>query len=1101
MDSWSLASLRRFFPIARKNFSIVFLFSSLLAACGGGGSASEDSPALTGYFVDAPVGGLRFLTSSGESGTTAQDGGFLYRSGDSVTFSLGGIEIGTLVGDKFVTPNDIIGLTGNAVINVVRFLLTLDADRNPDNGIEISEDVATSAASLVISTLNFEESTFESSGLLDFAEDANGDDRNIVSPEVAEDHLLESEEDLADGSFDGPADADKDGIRDENDNCPSIANANQLDTDNDGLGDVCDSQDDTDSDSDSIRDEVDNCPSHPNTNQADSDSDGLGDACDSQNDTDSDGDGIADAVDNCPSVSNPSQTDSDSDDIGDACESLSGDQDSDSDGINDSEDNCLNVQNPDQADADADGAGDACDSDYIADADSDGIPDSSDNCQTIPNEDQSDVDGDGTGDACDSQDGRDTDGDGVINGLDNCPSAFNPDQSDVDGDLIGDECDLQDDTDSDNDGVRDEVDNCKDLANPDQKNIDGDELGDACDPDSPEKLDTDGDGIFDVDDNCPAVSNSQQLDEDGDGHGDACDAPDFVEQTVLFSEDEASKIDFGHAVEMGAGFAFVGAPEADVDVDGENIKGGAVYVYRKDEQQGWSFLQKLYLSDAARDDKFGSSISSNGKFLAVGAWNRFFPGSVIIFEEVNGEWIFQSEIERRSSEVERFGMSIAFNESQLFVGAPLFDSETPLQSDRGVVEVYQQDENSEWSLVQSISPPAEVSVDQFGQDVSVNGNVLAVRSEISPDSVFVFERVDENSTWEYKAQITPTQRGQFDAKNVEVWGESIFIGAPRYDSLSGGHASSGAVYLYGKSSDGEWQENLIIQPNEPEYGLSFGASVSVSEDLLIVGAPFIEKEGKEGRVYVFRKDQELSWSYSSQLINSETSANDAFGFDVSVNDFGLIVGAPGVFVNTPDEYVGIYRSNDLDGDGLYGSNDNCPEVTNADQSDFDQDDIGDACDDDADGDGLTADQENEKGTSDFNADSDGDGVSDADDVFPTDPAESKDSDLDGIGDEADNCVETVNQDQSDLDQDNIGDACDEDADGDGLTADQESQQGTSDLDTDSDGDTVGDEIDNCPDVSNPDQKNWNGDETGNACDSNCNTLQDLSLGLCDLVSQ
>lgn len=42
------------------------------------------------------------------------------------------------------------------------------------------------------------------------------------------------------------ADRDSDGVLDDDDNCPDNANADQLDTDNDGLGDVCDDDDDAD---------------------------------------------------------------------------------------------------------------------------------------------------------------------------------------------------------------------------------------------------------------------------------------------------------------------------------------------------------------------------------------------------------------------------------------------------------------------------------------------------------------------------------------------------------------------------------------------------------------------------------------------------------------------------------------------------------------------------------------------------------------------------------------------------------------------------------------------------------------------------------------
>ncbi|MBI4366964.1 MAG: thrombospondin type 3 repeat-containing protein, partial [Deltaproteobacteria bacterium] len=60
------------------------------------------------------------------------------------------------------------------------------------------------------------------------------------------------------------------------DTCPAIANADQRDTDGDGLGEVCD----PDIDNDGIANEADNCVFTPNPGQADLDEDGTGDACD-----------------------------------------------------------------------------------------------------------------------------------------------------------------------------------------------------------------------------------------------------------------------------------------------------------------------------------------------------------------------------------------------------------------------------------------------------------------------------------------------------------------------------------------------------------------------------------------------------------------------------------------------------------------------------------------------------------------------------------------------------------------------------------------------------------------------------------------------------
>lgn len=74
---------------------------------------------------------------------------------------------------------------------------------------------------------------------------------------------------------------------------------------------------------------------------------------------------------------------------------------------------------------------------------------------------------------------------------------------------------------------------------------------------------------------------------------------------------------------------------------------------------------------------------------------------------------------------------------------------------------------------------------------------------------------------------------------------------------------------------------------------------------------------------------------------------------------------------------------------------------------------------------------------------------------------SCDADGDGLEDHVDNCDPVVNPDQSDIDRDGVGDACDGDPDGDGASS----------------------TADNCPQVANPTQVNSDADALGDACDA------------------
>ena len=92
------------------------------------------------------------------------------------------------------------------------------------------------------------------------------------------------------------------------------------------------------------------------------------------------------------------------------------------------------------------------------------------------------------------------------------------------------------------------------------------------------------------------------------------------------------------------------------------------------------------------------------------------------------------------------------------------------------------------------------------------------------------------------------------------------------------------------------------------------------------------------------------------------------------------------------DFVRVLR--DVDLDGLWDHEDNCPDHANAGQSDLDGDGDGDACDADVDGDGLVDAHEATLGTDPRDGDTDDDGVGDGEEVhvYGSDPL---DRDTDG----------------------------------------------------------------------------------------------------------
>ena len=179
---------------------VKFIFLMLLCAgCLSDGGSGTSVETLDGIFVDSPVGGLTYTTPS-QSGITDADGKFRFNEGEKVTFLIEDVVLGEGLGASQMTPIDLVEGADNEnhpeVINISRFLISLDEDGLAENGIWLAVPIRRQVAGR---SINFKQSpdNFEKDQVVTaLFEDLNSlylftDDheRQLCSVEFAKAHL------------------------------------------------------------------------------------------------------------------------------------------------------------------------------------------------------------------------------------------------------------------------------------------------------------------------------------------------------------------------------------------------------------------------------------------------------------------------------------------------------------------------------------------------------------------------------------------------------------------------------------------------------------------------------------------------------------------------------------------------------------------------------------------------------------------------------------------------------------------------------------------------------------------------------------------------
>lgn len=225
-----------------------------------------------------------------------------------------------------------------------------------------------------------------------------------------------------------------------------------------------------------------------------------------------------------------------------------------------------------------------------------------------------------------------------------------------------------------------------------------------------------------------------------------------------------------------------------------------------------------------------------------------------------------------------FGSSVAVGDGVAFIGQAR-NSYAP-----GLVYIYRATGAGQWTAAGRLAAPDSARNDGFGAAMALDGSTLMVSSTTSGGNrgkVYLF--TGSGAQWKPAGDIAaPADSGRFGSA-MALRGNTAAISAPAADG------SKGAVYLFSRSGS-KWALDTTIQPSDLAPKSSFGASIALDGDLLVVGAT--GADSGTGTAYVYRKGGTGGWAQEGRLTVPNLGRPAGLGTSLAIRDGDILVGMP-----------------------------------------------------------------------------------------------------------------------------------------------------------------------------------------------------------------